>query len=383
MQKIFFFLFLVICLSYSLAGQAPSSKPSSGFRIGGYAQIDYNQPLGKGIKTNGVLDIHRLVTTMTYQFNAKTKFVSEVEFEHVKEVAIEQAFLTYRLNRSINLKAGLVLIPMGLINLYHEPPSFNGVERPNLDKYIVPTTWREIGIGLTGNIQEMNIHYQLYLVNGFRSYANGQGMLRGVDGLRKGRQKGAESIVASPNISTRIDYYGLPNLKVGLSIYLGKTQSDLTNGISKTDKIAQSRADSSIIGISMLALDARYTIKKLMVKGQFIASKLQNTAAYNAFTQKDLGAGLMGYYLEVAYNVLPKKQQTKLYPFIRYERYNTHQKVDEGIDVNPEYNRQEITMGLTWKIADGAVWKADYQFIKSKITPKFNYQLNLGVGVNF
>ncbi len=133
----------------------------------------------------------------------------------------------------------------------------------------------------------------------------------------------------------------------------------------------------------MLALDARYTIKKPTVKGQFIASKLQNTAAYNAFTQKDLGAGLMGYYLEVAYNVLPKKQQTKLYPFIRYERYNTHQKVDEGIDVNPEYNRQEITMGLTWKIADGAVWKADYQFIKSKITPKFNYQLNLGVGVNF
>jgi len=92
--------------------------------------------------------VHRLVIFIGHKFNDKLSFFSEIELEHVKEIYVEQAFLEYKLTSWMNLRGGLVLIPMGIVNEYHEPPTFNGVERPNLDKYIVPTTWREIGLGL-------------------------------------------------------------------------------------------------------------------------------------------------------------------------------------------------------------------------------------------
>ena len=74
------------------------------------------------------------------KFNDRITFVSEIEYEHVVELYVEQAFLDYKIKDNISLQAGLMLIPMGIQNLYHEPPTFNGVERINVDKYIVPTT---------------------------------------------------------------------------------------------------------------------------------------------------------------------------------------------------------------------------------------------------
>ena len=115
--------------------------------VGGYAQIDYNQPISNGAYSNGNLDVHRMVLMFGYKFNQKVQFISEVEFEHVKEVFVEQAFLQYEITPWLKFRGGLMLIPMGIINEYHEPSTFNGVERPNLDKYIVPTSWGEIGGG--------------------------------------------------------------------------------------------------------------------------------------------------------------------------------------------------------------------------------------------
>ena len=124
---------------------------NEGLHIGGYGQIDFNLPTRDGtIHKNGILDVHRLVTFFGYNFNEKASFVSEVEFEHVSEVYVEQAFLDYKIKDNLSVNAGLMLIPMGIQNLYHEPPTYNGVERTNVDKYIVPTTWREMGIGLSG-----------------------------------------------------------------------------------------------------------------------------------------------------------------------------------------------------------------------------------------
>ncbi len=120
--------------------------------IGGYGQIDYNQPFGENQLNNGNLDVHRMVLLVGYHFTDRLQMITEIEFEHVKEVYVEQAFINYRLNDFMNLRGGLLLIPMGIVNEYHEPPTFNGVERPNVDKYIVPTTWREIGAGISGTL---------------------------------------------------------------------------------------------------------------------------------------------------------------------------------------------------------------------------------------
>ncbi|NND24585.1 MAG: hypothetical protein HKO00_01055, partial [Flavobacteriaceae bacterium] len=141
---------------------------SRGITVGGYAQIDYNQPEG----LNGNLDVHRLVMLFGYKFNDRVQFVTEIEYEHVKEVYIEQAFLSYNVNPNLNIRGGLMLVPMGIVNEYHEPTTFNGVERPNVDKSIVPSTWREIGIGVTGKFNEISLAYQAYLFNGFASVIN-------------------------------------------------------------------------------------------------------------------------------------------------------------------------------------------------------------------
>ena len=231
-------------------------------QVGGYAQIDYNQPISPTESLNRKLDVHRLVLFVGHKFSDRLNFITEIEIEHVKEIYIEQAMIEYKLTDWMNLRAGLMLIPMGIVNEYHEPPSYNGVERPNLDKYIVPTTWRELGVGVNGRFPDASISYQAYVLNGFKSAeADGEGgvsgVLRGTNGLRGGRQKGIRSTINSPTFSTKIDYYGIPGLRLGVSGYFGNTQPE-----DEVDAI-----DGATVGVSMVGLDARYAFQKFTARG--------------------------------------------------------------------------------------------------------------------
>lgn len=352
--------------------------------IGGYAQVDYNQPINSETYNNGKLDVHRMVLMFGYKFNSRTQFITELEVEHVKEIYAEQAFLDYRINNFMNLRAGLMLIPMGIVNEYHEPPTFMGVERPMLDKYIVPSTWREIGTGITGNIVNANIKYQAYIMNGFSSYNDGA-TLRGVDGLRKGRQKGAESFMSTPNFTGKIEYYGFSGLNLGLSGYIGDTQSSLYNGLDKNDEDAIAQADSSVVGVSMIGLDARYSKKGLQVRGQLNYANISNTEAYNTQSDTDLGSALFGYYVEAGYNVFQNAGniKTELIPFIRYSEFDTHHKVAGELQKNEKYDRTVITTGLGWKVASGAIFKVDMQFLKTAASDNYVTAFNAGIGIWF
>lgn len=358
--------------------------------LGGYGEVHYNQPLSSDTKNNGTLDVHRVVLLVGYKFNDRTQFVTEIEFEHVKEVYVEQAFLQYKINKSINFRAGLLLIPMGIVNEYHEPTTFNGIERPLVDKYISPTTWREIGLGLTGNIFPVYLKYQVYLVNGFNGF-DGSANLSGKNGLRKGRQKGAESFISSPNFSGKIEYYGVRGLNIGLSGYYGNTQTTLYQGIGKSENESITKADSSVVGVSMVGLDARYSIVGIELRGQYYFTSLSNTSQYNIFTTNEegvpnnLGSSMLGFYFEAGYNVFKpfKKINTALIPFVRIEAYNTQNSVEEGIAINKAYNNSLITTGLTWRMAKGAVLKADMQFLKSEADSQYATVFNAGFGVMF
>ncbi|MFK7981845.1 MAG: hypothetical protein AB8G86_17825 [Saprospiraceae bacterium] len=357
---------------------------SNNLNIAGYADIDFNQPLGGGQRNNGKLDIHRLVMLFGYKFDKRTSFVTEIEFEHVKELAVEQAFVNYRVNQYFNFRGGLLLIPMGIVNEYHEGPSRHGVERPNVDKFIVPTTWRELGFGFTGRIDELAMKYQVYVVNGFNGF-DGAGKFTGKNGLRSGRQKGAESFSSSPNLSTKLDFYGISGLKLGVAGYFGDSQSTLYDGVDKNDAAGLARADSSTVGVAMIGIDARYNIKGWELRGQLNYTSLSNTMAYNAFTGNDVGSKMSGYYLEAAYNVFQKNQEvkTELFPFFRYEQYNTHQSVTRTIEQNNAFKRTELTAGLTWKMNPGTALKLDYQWLKTDADNGFKNQLNIGLGVWF
>lgn len=366
-----------------ILGSSTFGGDQTGLSIGAYAQIDYNQPLSGDFRENGKLDVHRMVLMMGYRFNAKTKFFTEIEYEHVKEVFIEQAYFSHRINKFFTLKGGLLLVPMGIINEYHEPPSFNGVERPNVDKLVVPTTWREIGAGFTGRVDDVSLKYQLYVLNGFNGY-DGKGKFSGKNGLRKGRQKGAESFMSSPNFSAKVEYYGIPGLKLGLATYLGKSQSTLYDGLNKSDEAAMAQADSSSVSIRMFGVDARYNKGGFQMRGQYNRISIKDSKEYNAFTGNDLGSSIQGYYVEVGYDLLHSlDEDTELITFVRYENYDTHNKVEDSIEKNDTYDVREITFGMGWKITSGAVLKGDFQVIKSKADDESRKQLNLGIGIWF
>ena len=339
-----------------------------GVTIGGYGQIDYNEPDGSKA---GNLDIHRLVLLFGYKFNDKVSFLTEIEYEHVKEVYVEQAYLKYKANENVNVLAGLMLVPMGIINEFHEPTTYYGVERPNVDKYIVPTTWRELGIGISGNINTASLKYQAYLFNGFKSYADGSGILRGSDGLRKGRQKGAESVINAPNFSAKLDYYGIMGLRLGLSGYFGKTQTD------------DSTIDDTTVGVAMLGFDARYKYNNLELRGQYITTNLSDTDEYNTLTGKDLGSKMNGLYAEIAYN-FDLQGVEKLTPFLRYEKHNTHAETIGSLTANKAYDRDELIFGLNYKVAEGAAFKVDYQLMNNAVSGSDTAkQFNAGVAIWF
>ncbi|GGW70576.1 phosphate-selective porin O/P [Winogradskyella epiphytica] len=345
-----------------------SGNISSGVTVGGYGEITYNQPEGD----NGELDVQRLVLLFGYKFNDRVQFVTEVEFEHVEEVYVEQAFLQYSLSDNVNLRGGLMLVPMGIINEYHEPTTFNGVERPSVDKSIVPTTWREIGFGVAGRLDNASMRYQAYIFNGFQS-VNGSKVLGGANGLRNGRQKGIKSTIDSPTFSAKLDYYGLPGLRLGLSGYFGRTQAE--------DDVED--IDGTSVGVSMIGLDARYAYKRFTARGQFIHASITDSEDYNALNNADLGSALQGWYVEGAFNLLPQTKQQQLFAFARYSDYDTHASVAGGLIKNEAYDRDEWTFGLSYKIAPGAVVKADYQLFGDGTDSDSPNQLNIGLGVWF
>jgi len=356
-------------------------------KIGGYGEVHYNQPVSSDVMKNGTLDVHRFVMMMGYQFNDRLQFVTELEFEHVKEVYVEQAFLQYKLNKYINFRGGLILTPMGIVNEYHEPTAFNGVERPQIDNNISPTTWREVGFGITGVILPVSLKYQAYVMNGFNSF-DGSARIGGASGLRGGRQKGAESFVSSPNFSGKVEYFGIRGLNLGLAGYFGNTQSTLYNGIDKNDAGALAKADSSVVGISMVGMDARYSIKGLKVTGQLYYTGLSNTGQYNAFTTNKgggkLGSAMFGYYVDLGYNLFRQaKTEMQLIPFLRYSNYDTHYTVPANIADNLAYQKNVYTTGLSFFLTQNAVLKADMQFVKTGVTDEYAKTFNAGFGIMF
>jgi hypothetical protein len=393
MKKIAILLLLII--SYSAFSQEPDSlsnylnaaakmsENQDKLTIGGYAQIDYNQPVENGTMKNGTLDVHRLVLLFGYKFNQRLQFITELEMEHVSEVYVEQAFLEYKLKDWLKFRGGLVLVPMGIVNEYHEPPTFNGVERPSLDTYIIPTTWREIGAGITGVVRDANLKYQFYVINGFLGY-DGDAAFNGKNALRNGRQKGIESVIRFPNFAGKVEYYGIKGLNVGLSGYAGKSQSTLYNDLPSEgpERIA---ADSSVVGIAMAGIDARYSLKGLQLRGQYNFGRFSNTEEYNSFTGSDFGSSMTGFYLEAGYNIFATSSKIKssLTPFIRYENYDTQNTTDGNLEKNPAYHRDEFTFGIGWKPVSGVAVKADYQVFNNGTGENSISRLNLGIGVWF
>src|SRR2546422_4036801 len=171
--------------------------------VGGYGEVHYTNPTGP--KTPPVVNLARFVVYLAHSFDERLAFRSELEVEDAKieggqaggEVSLEQAYLDYRLPDWVTPRTGLVLPPIGIINETHEPPTFNGVERPGFDHDVIPTTWREIGLGAVGTIPGgSGLAYRGYRVNGPRADRPSS-----AEGYREGRQEGRQASFAHPAFS--------------------------------------------------------------------------------------------------------------------------------------------------------------------------------------
>ena len=212
----------------SLMGLGPAAskvyKIQQGVSIGGYGEIlyeNYAADRENGTASGSVdkTDALRAIVYVGYKFNDKLLINSEIEIEHAKEAYLEFAYLDYRFNDAIGLRAGLLLSPMGLVNELHEPPIFLGTKRPYTENQIIPTTWRENGVGVFGGTE--SIAYRVYLMTSL----NGSGGFS-AKGLRGGRQKGAKALAQDFGVVGRIDYVGVPGLLVGASAFSGETAQD-------------------------------------------------------------------------------------------------------------------------------------------------------------
>ena len=368
---------LLFCSAFPLAAQQADEGKEEQTTLGGYGEIHYNNPSGPD--SPGIINVARFVLFVSHQFNDKIAFRSEVEIEDTKieaggdagEVSVEQAYLDYQLSPSATIRAGLLLAPIGIINETHEPTTFNGVERPAFDHDVLPTTWRELGIGLAGNIGESSgVKYRVYLLNGL--LASG---FTAEEGIREGRQEGQLASFANPSLTGRLEW-ARPGLRIGGSFWYGGTANqDTLLGTGTFDN-----------AVTVVSADAQYDVGPFMFRGVLANIGISDVEAINTAFNGQVGSRITGGYVEGAYNVLsalaPQSSQ-RLNAFIRHERYNTQAGIPAGVVRDDALARRVTTLGLTYKPLYNVAFKGDYQLLRNKAGIGEGEVLSLGVGYQF
>ena len=186
--------------------------------IGGYGELHYNK-ISSDAGDSSEIDFHRFVLFFGHEFTDSIRFFSEFELEHSLagdgkpgEVELEQAYVEYGLSDNTYARTGLFLLPIGMINETHEPPTFYGVERNDVENIIIPTTWWEAGAGARGNLAN-GLSWDASLHSGLAMPTEGGSAFR----VRSGRQKVAEAIASDPAATFRLRYTGMPGLELAAS----------------------------------------------------------------------------------------------------------------------------------------------------------------------
>jgi hypothetical protein len=347
--------------------------------IGGYGEIHYTNRSGRN--TPAEVNFRRFVVYVAHTFDEKLSFRSELEVEDARieagstsgEVALEQAFLDYRVSDRATLRTGLVLVPIGIINETHEPPTFNGVDRPAFDHDVIPSTWRELGVGIVGTLPlSEGWSYRLYLLNGLK--ASG---FAADEGIREGRQEGQNASFANPSLTGRLEW-ARPGLKLGGSFWYGGTTAGDT-GLGTGTFTAP---------VTVLSADARYERGAFSARGVVATISVSKADTINALYGGGIGSRISGGYLEATYNVLPllaTKSKQRLHVFARHERFDTQAGVPTGTTRDPQYDRRITTIGLMYKPTWNTAFKGDYEIRRTAAGGGLGEgeTLRLGVGYQF
>ncbi len=359
----------------SMYGLGPAASKvyqvGKGLSIGGYGegryQIFTDDQNGKKDNANLV----RLVFYTGYKFNDWVLFNSELEFEHAStgkngSVSVEFAALDFFLDPRVNIRAGVVLIPMGFLNPIHEPPFYFGNNRPEVERRIIPSTWREFGVGLFGELFP-GLTYTTYVVNGLDASGFSS------SGIRGGRQGASKAKAENLAWVGRVDYAvpQLTGLTVGASAYLGNSGQDEIGSADVFTQLYEGHVQWKYRGWEFRALGAW--------------SHIDDAAKVSAAVGETVGEEQFGWYTELGYNILPllmPESTHYLAPFFRYEQWDTIAQAPSGFADDGRFDRHLWQVGLNYKPIPNRVIKADYGNIDADEGTLAD-EFNVGLGFIF
>lgn len=355
------------------AATSASNQPAT--VLTSYGEINYNRPTRAS--ENAQADVRRFVLGYQHRFDAKTKVVTELEVEHAVssaddpgEVEVEQAYIEHQFTPTWAARAGLFLIPAGLLNENHEPTSYYGVERNFVETAIIPSTWREGGVQIVGTFDN-GLTVQGGITTSFDltkwDAASGEGRESPLGSIH---QEMALAKARDLAVFGAVNWRGMPGLLLGGSLFTGNA----THGQATT----QSR-------VTLWDLHARWTPGRWDLSTVYSRGTISNTAALNATLVGNptlIPKSFDGWYVQGAYKVWSHEDYA-LSPFLRWEQFNTARSFDDlGPGLTPDASRTErvVTLGANFQVTPQIVVKADYQRFREN---KDLNRVNLGLGWSF
>lgn len=384
--------------SYSGLGPAASKVyfTPRGVSIGGYGELTFrhNDVDARG-GAKSIANAQRLILYLGYSFSERIKFNSELELEHASTSAghgtgggyfkAEFAALDFLFDPKLNLRAGLVLMPVGIINEIHEPPTFPSAERPFLERRLLLSTWEEMGIGFYGSVGPVD--YRAYIINGLM--LKGAGDYDRVEPLKNVRQRGARAVADRFGFTGRVDIKLPMNLKVGGSVVYTDVQSK-----GGTDSQLRLRRGSKVGTLTMFSPHVwwQHAGWDVRLVGTFVKVDDALRMSQDLFGAANVGTNnriipeeQKGFYLQVAYDIFrffgPQNQE--LYLFGIYENIDAHSKVPQSYSKPAGHKLQVFNFGLSYKPHPLVAIKADYVRLDYSPTRKDENEYRLTFGFMF
>lgn len=357
-------------------GLAPSAaatyrRATQGVSFAGYGEMllenfaSENEAGGRGAPTTR-LDFLRAILYAGYRFNDKFLFNSEIEVEHGNEIWVEFAYVDYLANEHLTLRSGMLLLPLGLTNEFHEPTVYLGARRPETEQRIIPSTWRENGAGVLGSAGMVN--FRVYVTNGLR----GAGFTSA--GLRGGRQRGSNALAANLALSGRVDLTPVPGVFGGVAFYHGGSGQEQV-------VLDGSRLD---VGTTVVEVHGQAQLRGWDVRALFAEASIDGAGTVSRALRLPVAAPLAdtmrGGYLQAGYNVLSQvATDLAITPYIRYEHVDTQHRIPAGFTKDRSRDGTFRTLGVEIKPIGNIVIKTDYQWVSNAAnTGRSQFNINLG-----
>ena len=328
--------------------------------IGGYGDAVYQN--NSNAKTSSV-DLERVVLFVGHNFE-NVSFFSELEMEDAKvsggedggEIAFEQAYLKFNVDQNHYITAGLFLPRIGILNETHLPTEFNGNERTQVETNIIPSTWRELGIGFYGSVNLLPLNYSIAIVNGLNSQTFEHG-----SGIREGRYEGRNASANNLAVTGALQLYG-SNIKMEASGYYGGTV-----GLSPREADSL-KLTSGVFGTPVIIGegDAQYDANGFSVRILGTIVSIPDAMAINRAYANNTPQGEYGAYAEVAYDifhVMKELRGKQLIAFLRYEKLDINTTIPSNGVIDGTLNQQYTVVGLNYLPINNVVIKADVSFV--------------------